>query len=205
MENIAVTRQIFTGVILAGGQARRMGGQDKGLIELNGSPMIQYVLDAIVPQVNKVIINANRNSDIYSHYGYEVIGDEFEGFFGPLAGMASSMRKVTTSFMLTAPCDSPFVPDDLAKRLYIQMAKKDADISVAHDGERIQPVFVLLKTSLLDSMLDFLNKGERKIDKWFEQHKLAVTDFSDKPDTFININNRDELSMIESKLKERGR
>ncbi len=205
MENIAVTRQIFTGVILAGGQARRMGGQDKGLIELNGSPMIQYVLDAIVPQVNKVIINANRNSDIYSHYGYEVISDEFDGFFGPLAGMASSMRRVTTPFMLTAPCDSPFVPDDLAKRLYIQMVKKDADISVAHDGERIQPVFVLLKTSLLDSMLDFLNKGERKIDKWFEQHKLAVTDFSDKPDTFININNRDELSMIESKLKERGR
>jgi molybdopterin-guanine dinucleotide biosynthesis protein A len=204
MENIAVTRQIFTGVILAGGQARRMGGQDKGLIELNGSPMIQYVLDAIVPQVNTVIINANRNSDIYSHYGYEVISDEFEGFFGPLAGMASSMRKVTTPFMLTAPCDSPFVPDDLAKRLYIQMIKRDADISVAHDGKRIQPVFVLLKTSLLDSILDFLNKGERKIDKWFEQHKLAVTDFSDIPDTFININNRDELSMIESKLKERG-
>ncbi len=204
MDNIAVARQIFTGVILAGGQARRMGGQDKGLIELNGSPMVQYVLDAIVPQVNKVIINANRNQDIYAHYGYEVIGDEFEGFFGPLAGMASSMRAVNTPFMLTVPCDSPFVPDDLAKRLYLQMIKKDADISVAHDGNRIQPVFVLLKTSLLDSMLDFLNKGERKIDKWFEQHNLAVTDFSDKPDTFININDRDDLTMIESRLKERG-
>jgi len=204
MDNIAVTRQIFTGVILAGGQAQRMGGQDKGLIELNGSPMVQYVLDAIVPQVIKVIINANRNQDIYAHYGHEVIGDEFEGFFGPLAGMASSMRAISTPFMLTAPCDSPFVPDDLAKRLYLQMIKKDADISVAHDGKRIQPVFVMLKTSLLDSMLDFLNKGERKIDIWFEQHKLAVTDFSDKPDTFININNRDDLSLIESRLKERG-
>ena len=204
MDNIAVARQIFTGVILAGGQAQRMGGQDKGLIELNGSPMVQYVLDAIVPQVNKVIINANRNQNIYAHYGHKVIGDEFEGFCGPLAGMASSMRTIKTPFMLTAPCDSPFVPDDLAKRLYLQMIKKDADISVAHDGNRIQPVFVLLKTALLDSMLAFLNKGERKIDRWFEQHILAVTDFSDKPDTFININNRDELSMIESKLKERG-
>jgi len=204
MDNIAVTRQIFTGVILAGGQAQRMGGQDKGLIELNGSPMVQYVLEAIVPQVNKVIINANRNQDIYSHYGHEVIGDEFEGFFGPLAGMASSMRAVNTPFMLTVPCDSPFVPDDLAKRLYLQMITKETDISVAHDGSRIQPVFVLLKTSLLDSMLDFLNKGERKIDKWFEKHRLAVTNFSDKPDTFININNRDDLSMIESRLKERG-
>jgi molybdopterin-guanine dinucleotide biosynthesis protein A len=204
MDNIAVTRQIFTGVVLAGGQAQRMGGQDKGLIELNGSPMVQYVLEAIVPQVNKVIINANRNQDIYSHYGHEVIGDEFEGFFGPLAGMASSMRAINTPFMLTVPCDSPFVPDDLAKRLYLQMIKKEADISVAHDGSRIQPVFVMLKTSLLDSMLDFLNKGERKIDKWFEKHSLAVTDFSDKPDTFININNRDDLSMIESRMKERG-
>jgi molybdopterin-guanine dinucleotide biosynthesis protein A len=118
--------------------------------------------------------------------------------------MASSMRAVNTPFMLTVPCDSPFVPDDLAKRLYLQMIKKEADISVAHDGSRIQPVFVMLKTSLLDSMLDFLNKGERKIDKWFEKHSLAVTDFSDKPDTFININNRDDLSLIESRLKERG-
>lgn len=203
MENIAVTRQIFTGVILAGGQATRMGGQDKGLIELNGSPMVQYVLDAIAPQVNKIIINANRNRDIYAHYGHEVISDEFEGFLGPLAGMASCMHKVTTPFMVTAPCDSPFVPDDLVKRLYVQMMKKDSDISVAHDGQRIQPVFVLLKTFLLDSILGFLNKGERKIDKWFEQHKLAITDFSDKPDTFININNRDELSLIESKLREK--
>jgi molybdopterin-guanine dinucleotide biosynthesis protein A len=203
MENIAVTRQIFTGVILAGGQATRMGGQDKGLIELNGSPMVQYVLDAIVPQVHRIIINANRNREIYAHYGHEVISDEFEGFFGPLAGMASCMRNVATPFMVTAPCDSPFVPGDLVRRLYVQMIKKDADISVAHDGQRIQPVFVLLKTSLLDSMLGFLNRGERKIDKWFEQHKLAITDFSDKPDTFININNRDELSLIESKLREK--
>jgi molybdopterin-guanine dinucleotide biosynthesis protein A len=203
MENIAVTRQIFTGVILAGGQATRMGGQDKGLVELNGSPMVQYVLDAIVPQVHRIIINANRNREIYAHYGHEVISDEFEGFFGPLAGMASCMRNVATPFMVTAPCDSPFVPGDLVRRLYVQMIKKDADISVAHDGQRIQPVFVLLKTSLLDSMLGFLNRGERKIDKWFDQHKLAITDFSDKPDTFININNRDELSLIESKLREK--
>lgn len=201
MKNIAVTRHIFTGVILAGGQARRMGGQDKGLIELAGSPMVQYVLDAITPQVGHVIINANRNQDIYAHYGRPVIADEFEGFCGPLAGMASSLRTVTTPFMVTAPCDSPFVPKDLVQRLYLQLLQDKADISVAHNGERIQPVFTLMKTTLLDSILDFLGKGERKIDKWFEQHNLAITDFSDCPDTFININTQDDLSIIESRLK----
>lgn len=205
MGTIAITRHIFTAVILAGGQARRMGGQDKGLIELAGSPMIQHILEAIAPQVGKVIINANRNQEIYAHYGYPVIADELDGYCGPLAGMASSMRAVDTPFMVTVPCDSPFVPIDLVERLYLRMIHEDADISVAHNGERIQPVFTLLKTTLLDSLLDFLGKGERKIDKWFENHKLAITDFSDKPDTFININTRNELVLIESRLKENNR
>lgn len=205
MGTIAITRHIFTAVVLAGGQARRMGGQDKGLIELAGSPMIQHILDAIAPQVGKVIINANRNQEIYGHYGYPVIADELGGFCGPLAGMASSMRAVDTPFIVTVPCDSPFVPKDLVERLYLRMIHKDADISVAHNGERIQPVFVLLKTTLLNSLLDFLQKGERKIDKWFDNHKLAIADFSDKPETFININTRDELIRIESRLKENNR
>ena len=205
MGTIAITRHIFTAVILAGGQARRMGGQDKGLIELAGSPMIQHILEAIAPQVGKVIINANRNQEIYAHYGYPVIADELDGYCGPLAGMASSMRAVDTPFMVTVPCDSPFVPRDLVERLYLRMIHEDADISVAHNGERIQPVFVLLKTTLLDSLLDYLQKGERKIDKWFDNHKLAVTDFSDKPDTFININTKDELTQIESRLKGNNR
>lgn len=202
MGTIAITRHIFTGVVLAGGQARRMEGQDKGLIELAGSPMVQHILDAIAPQVGKVIINANRNREIYAHYGYPVVADELDGYCGPLAGMASSMRAADTPFMVTVPCDSPFVPGDLVERLYLRLIHEDADISVAHNGERIQPVFVLLKTTLLDSLLNFLKQGERKIDKWFDHHKLAIADFSDKPDTFININTRDELSQIESRLKE---
>ncbi|MBI4005189.1 MAG: molybdenum cofactor guanylyltransferase [Gammaproteobacteria bacterium] len=201
MENIAVTKHIFTGVILAGGQARRMGGQDKGLIELAGSPMVQYVLDAISPQVGHVIINANRNQEIYAHYGCPIIADEFEGFCGPLAGMASSLRSVTSPYMVTAPCDSPFIPKDLVQRLYLQLLHEEAEISVAHNGERLQPVFTLMKTTLLDSILEFLGKDERKIDKWFELHKLAITDFSDCPDTFININTQDDLSVVESRLK----
>lgn len=201
MGEIAVVKHIITGVILAGGQSRRMDGKDKGLIELVGVPMVQYVFDAINPQVGNVIINANRNMEIYARFGCPVIADELEGFCGPLAGMASCLRVMETSFMVTVPCDSPFIPKDLVERLHLQLIQDDAEISVAHNGDRMQPVFTLMKTTLLDSMRDFLKKGERKIDKWFEQHKLAITDFSDQPDTFININTQDDLYSIESKLK----
>lgn len=201
MGKIVLAKHTVTGVILAGGQARRMHGQDKGLVELAGSPMVQYVLISLAAQVGHIIINANRNRDIYGHFGHPVIADEFEGFCGPLAGIASSMRVVDTPFMVTAPCDSPFVPPDMVERLYMQLAHEDADISVAHNGERIQPVFALLKTSLLESVLSYLRDGERKIDKWFKLHKLALTDFSDKPDTFLNINTPEDLELIEAKLK----
>jgi molybdenum cofactor guanylyltransferase len=201
MGNIAVTRNMFTGVILAGGQARRMGGQDKGLIELAGTPMVQHVLDALGPQVGSIIINANRNREVYAHYGCPVIPDEIEGFCGPLAGMVSSLNTINTHFMVTVPCDSPLLPADLVKRLYLELIRCEAEISVAHDGERMHPVFTLMKGNLYKSMLSFLKKGERKIDKWFNQHKLAITDFSDKPETFININTQEDLCVVESKLK----
>lgn len=196
----SLDKNTVTGVILAGGEARRMGGQDKGLIQIAGKPMIEYILDAIAGQVNTVIINANRNQDRYRCYGYPVIGDEFEGFNGPLAGMASCMGKINTELMLTVPCDSPYIPEDLAKRLYRQLREKHADISAAHDGKRIQPVFALMKCNLLSSLLDYLNQGDRKIDRWFGQHHLAVTDFSDKPETFININTPEDIEQIEATL-----
>lgn len=201
MGKIVLAKHTVTGVVLAGGQARRMQGQDKGLVELAGSPMVEYVLTSLAPQVGSIIINANRNHDIYGHFGWPVVADEFEGFCGPLAGIASCMRVIDTPLMVTAPCDSPFVPGDMVERLYIQLAHEDADISVAHNGERIQPVFVMLKTRLLESVLAYLRQGERKIDKWFKQHKLTLADFSDKPDTFLNINTRNDLELIEAKLK----
>jgi len=179
-----------------------MGGEDKGLITLNDHPLIEYVLSTLVPQVGQVIINANRNLSVYEQYGYSVIKDEFDGYCGPLAGMASCLRAVTTPVMVTAPCDSPFVPPDLVPRLYRKMQEDDAEISVAHNGERLQPVFSMIKYMVLGSLLDFLHGGGRKIDKWFESHKVAVVDFSDRPDTFLNINTRDDLAMVEDRLRE---
>jgi molybdenum cofactor guanylyltransferase len=198
MQNI--TSNDITGVILAGGQARRMEGQDKGLVMLNNKPMIEYVIEALNPQVACLLINANRNHDRYSEYGFDIVSDELSGYHGPLAGMASSLNKIKTSYMLTAPCDSPFIPNDLVQRLIMALESEDADISVAHNGERMQPVFCLMKKELLSSMNDFLKQGERKIDKWFNQHALAIADFSDIPKTFDNLNTLEDIQAVETNL-----
>jgi len=191
----------ITGIILAGGQARRMGGQDKGLIQLAQKPMIEYVLDAIKPQVDDIIVNANRNHMVYKEYGFPVVADQIEGYCGPLAGMASCLQAAKTPFVVTVPCDSPFIPDNLVHKLYSMLQDEDAEICTAHANGRLQPVFTLMKSKLLPSMLDFLNNGERKIDKWFEKHHLAIADFSEQPDTFININSIEELTALELKLE----
>ncbi len=189
----------ITAVILAGGQARRMGGRDKGLIEVSGLSMIEYVISALQPQLDNIVINANRNQDIYAKYNYPVIADNYEGFNGPLAGMASCMKAIDTEFMITTPCDSPFLPDDLVARMLKGVIDNRADIGVADSGERIQPVFSLIKCSLLNSLVAYLDSGERKIDFWFQQHVMAKIDFSDKPDTFINVNTLDDVANIEAK------
>ena len=187
-------------MILAGGEARRMGGGDKGLVELRGKPLIEHVLAALSPQVDTIIINANRNRDRYAGYGYPVVADGREGFQGPLAGMLSCLEEAETEFMVTVPCDSPLLPDDLVARLFRQLSEEQAEISVAHNGDRMQPVFALLPANLASSMRAFLDGGERKIDRWFEGHRLALTDFSDEPECFRNINNPDELAQMEAQL-----
>ena len=193
----------ITGVILAGGQARRMGGQDKGLVMLNGKPMVEIIIDIIKPQTAKLLINANRNHDRYSQYDLELVADELSGFCGPLAGMASALKTINTDYMVTAPCDSPFIPLDLVQRLADALENKSTEISVAHDGERIQPVFCMLKKTLLQSLTDYLAAGERKIDRWFKQHDFAIADFSDKPETFDNINTHEDVESALLKLRDR--
>ena len=196
-------RHDITGVVLAGGRGKRMGGVDKGLVDLHGRPMVMHVIDALHPQVGGIIINANRNADQYEALGYEVISDIVGDYFGPLAGMASAMQAVSTAYVLTIPCDSPMIEDDLAVRLYRALEHEKADASVAHDGERMHPVFALLKRDLLPSLQSYLESGERKIDRWLNQHRLAVAYFRDKPDAFLNVNNPDDRRAVESKLVEK--
>ena len=191
----------ITAVILAGGQARRMGGTDKGLIEVNGRPMVDYVACALRPQVNELLISANRHLDEYAALGKcRVISDNHEGFVGPLAGMASAMAYCQTRFLLAVPCDSPLIADDLAQRLYLALDKNETDISTVHDGERLQPVFALLNRALLPSIINYLDAGERKIDKWYESQGFAIADFSDEPNMFLNINTPQERDQLENQL-----
>jgi molybdopterin-guanine dinucleotide biosynthesis protein A len=194
------SRDAVTGVILAGGEARRMGGRDKGLIEIAGRPMVEYVIEALRPQVGALLINANRSRERYARFGYPVVADEFDGYNGPLAGMASCMRVAATDYIATLPCDSPHIPPDLVARLFLRLREEQADIGVAHNGERMQPVFSLIRRALLDSLQDYLDGGERKIDRWFERHATAVVDFSDRPDTFINVNTPEDVAKMEATL-----
>lgn len=194
-----------TAVILAGGKGRRMDGKDKGLVELANRPLIEYVIDGIKPQVETIILNANRNQEKYSHYGYPVISDELNDFQGPLAGFFSALKNTSTSHIVTLPCDGPLLPGDLVERLLFALNDKKADIAVAHDGERMQPVYSLIPTTLISSLSSFLNAGERKIDLWYKQHRVALADFSDCPQTFRNVNTteqRDQLQRV--LLKDEG-
>ena len=186
------SRPSITAVILAGGKARRMGGQDKGLVELAGRPLIEHVIARIKPQVSRILINANRNTEQYARYGYPVVSDSLSDFQGPLAGFLAAMQQVESDFIVTIPCDGPCLPDDLINRLYNAQQAAKAEIAVAHDGNRMQPVYALISTRLQQSLNDFLSSGERKIDWWYARHNTVTADFSDAPETFLNINTLEE-------------
>lgn len=193
----------ITGVILAGGRAKRMQGQDKGLLKVNGQAMIELTLERLSPQVNTLIINANRNVEQYKKFNHPVISDDNStDFHGPLAGMLSALKISTTQYILSTPCDSPFIPADLSIRLLSALIDADADISVVHDGNRMQPVFALIKKELRDSLQKFLDNGDRKIDLWYQQHHTVLADFSDHNDISLNINTPVELQELEQKLSE---
>jgi molybdopterin-guanine dinucleotide biosynthesis protein A len=196
----AIPRNDITAVILAGGKARRMNGEDKGLITLHDRPLIDYIIHTLQPQVGSILVNANRNTEQYAAFGLPVIADMLGDYFGPLVGMASGMNATESAFIVTTPCDSPIIPDNLVETLYCALQDTQADISVAHDGERMQPVFALLRCSLLNSLLDYLNEGGRKIDTWFGQHPLALADFSGSPDTFLNLNTPEDKRVLENRL-----
>jgi len=188
----------ITGLILAGGQGRRMGGVDKGLTLLRGRPMIAWVLERFAPQVSDVLINANQNLDRYESFGHPVVRDEIGGYAGPLAGLQVGMKAAHTPFILTAPCDSPFLPGDLAARLFGALQAQGADVAVVKTGKWHQPVFALVRSSLLAHLTAFLEKGGRKIDAWYATTKLVEVTFDDEEAAFSNINTPEELKAFQS-------
>ncbi len=191
-------KQGITGVVLAGGMARRMEGRDKGLIPFRGRPLVAHVVEALAPQVDELFVNANRNREAYAGLGYQVIGDDLEGFQGPLAGILSAMRRAGHPLLLVVPCDAPLLPADFARRMKKALEGAGADIAVAFDGERLQPVHALISCRLADDLEDFLKSGERKIDRWYDRHAVVKVDLSDRPETFVNVNTPDELARLEA-------
>lgn len=183
----------ITGVLLAGGQGRRMGGVDKGLVELRGRPMAAWVLERLAPQVSEVLINANQNAERYSAFGYRVFPDEIDGFAGPLAGLQAALAQASHPLVLTAPCDSPFLPEDLVSRLQASLEEAGADLAVAKTFDRTHPVFCLCRREVLPHLTAFLESGGRKIDRWYETLRVVEVSFDDQAEAFRNINTPDEL------------
>ena len=186
-----------TGVILAGGQGSRMGGVDKGLQGFRGKPMVQHVIERLAPQVDELLINANRNPDAYARFGYRVVADEIEGFAGPLAGFERGLAHAAGDLVVTAPCDSPFLPADLVRRLSAALEAEGADLAVARTGTQAHPVFSLMRRSVHASLRDFLSGGQRKIDRWYGALAVAEVAFDDEAEAFLNINTLDELTGLE--------
>ncbi|HSD53167.1 MAG TPA: molybdenum cofactor guanylyltransferase MobA [Burkholderiales bacterium] len=188
-----------TGLILAGGQGRRMGGVDKGLQPLRGRPMVAWVLERLKPQVTEVIVNANQNQAEYARFGARVVGDEIGGFAGPLAGLHSGLKANVHPFLVTVPCDSPFLPPDLVKRLHAALVANHADLAVAKTGDQPHPVFSLVRESLAGHLEKFLAGGGRKIDAWYSSLNVVEVPFEDEADAFCNINTPEELAEHEKR------
>ncbi|MDH5648691.1 MAG: molybdenum cofactor guanylyltransferase [Gammaproteobacteria bacterium] len=195
---MTITQKDITGVILAGGKGSRFDGKDKGLIVIAGRPMVAHIIDQLAPQVGSIIINANRSLEQYSAYGFPVIADDTTDYRGPLAGVASAMKRAVTPYILTVPCDSPRLPKDLSVRFMNCMNTKNPDICVAHDGQRMQPVTALYRCTLLSDLTTAIDKGELGVQRWISSQNHATADFSDQISTFANINTRVEKEEFEA-------
>jgi molybdenum cofactor guanylyltransferase len=194
----------IVGVVLAGGLARRMGGGDKGLIELEGRPILDHVLERLAPQVDRIVINANGAPARLAGYGLPIVPDSVEGFAGPLAGVLAGMEWTArqcpeADWIVTAATDTPFFPRDLVVRLRQAVAEEDAGLACAASGGRHHPVFGLWPVALGPDLRHAMTvEGIRKVDAWTARHRLTVAEFSDQPwDPFFNVNRPDDVAQAE--------
>jgi molybdopterin-guanine dinucleotide biosynthesis protein A len=183
-----------TGLVLAGGQGTRMGSLDKGLVLLQGRPLIKHVVERFAPQVAELLINANRNVAEYEALGHPVIRDQIEGFAGPLAGLHAGLMHAEHPLVATVPCDSPFLPFDLVSRLNQALDAGRHDLAVARTDHQPHPVFALTRRSVLPHLARFLAAGGRKIDAWYASLKTVEVPFDDEAEAFRNINTAAELA-----------
>ena len=199
---MAISRDDITGLILAGGRGSRMGGADKGLQNHLGIPLAMHALMRLEPQVGHIMINANRNLGAYDSFGVPVWPDALPDYPGPLAGFLAGLERCETDYLVTVPCDTPNFPTDLVERLAAALTAQDAEIAMAAtngaDGIQVQPVFCLMRTGLMESLVRFTQSGQRKIDRWTAQHRCAEVLFDDEA-AFFNANTAEELQQLQAR------
>lgn len=187
----------ITGIVLAGGKGRRMGGADKGLVDFLGKPLVAHVIQRLNPQVDEILISANREIENYTNLGYPVISDDIADFAGPLAGLHKGMLQAKHPYVMTVPCDTPLLPMSLANRLMRGLLDYDADVAIAKTGMQPHPVFCLCRKTLLPHLENYLRQGGRKVEAWHSSLDAVEVLFDDTPQAFININTREELQCLE--------
>ena len=185
--------EAISAVILAGGRGRRMGGADKGLVEYQQRPLVEWVLDAIRPQVSEVLISANRNVDVYAQYGCRVVRDTLPDFPGPLAGVLAAMVAVNTPWLLVTPCDSPNLPANLAQNLLDAAQAAGVSIAVAVDPQWEHYTTMLVQTRLTDSLRDYLHSGQRAAHVWQQVFNPARAMFA--REELQNFNTQSDLAL----------
>lgn len=188
-----------TALVLAGGRGRRVGGEDKGLLNVLGRPLIEHVLDRIQPQVDQILINANRNFGFYERYGYRVFTDDEPGFGGPLAGLASARTLISTPYLQVLACDMPFIPLDLTQRLYRALVSAQVSLAYPHANERDHPSTLFMTTSLLDELPKFLAEGRNRLTDWCQSNRSIKVMF-DEALAFTNLNTLESIQNLETKV-----
>jgi molybdopterin-guanine dinucleotide biosynthesis protein A len=198
-----IDRQHITGLVLAGGRGSRMGGVDKGLQTFEGAPLAVRALTRLAPQVDRAMVNANRNLAAYEAMGAPVWPDTLADYPGPLAGFLVGLTRCETPYLVSVPCDSPCFPLDLVARLADALDRDQAEIAIAatrdHAGTvQLQPAFCLMKRELAEGLRDALDQGERKIERWTARHRRVIVVFDDA-EAFANVNTLDELQRLQDK------
>lgn len=186
----------ITGLILAGGKARRLAEKDKGLIQLRNKRLIEHCIERLVPQTNGILINANRRQTDYQSLGYTVIADSLPDFAGPLAGLLSGLQNIKTEWMVSVPCDNPHIPANLVGKLVQVANENQCLLTVASCDGKLQPVYCLLHRSLQNSLTKYLADGQRKVQAWVLQQTPCVVEFPDCHE-FENINTPEQLAEAE--------
>jgi molybdenum cofactor guanylyltransferase len=186
------------GLILAGGQGRRMGSVNKGWVAWQGRPLILHAVERLRSQVRELAISSNTDMDHYRRLGFPVLSDRHPDYRGPLAGIAAGLRWRPDRPLLCVPVDAPWAPADLATRLGKALQDTDAEVAMAHDGARLQPLFVLLRPSLADDLWRDLEQGPLAAGAWLCTRRHRIVDFSDQPQAFANLNRPEDLEAAES-------